>query len=126
MAPIEAEAAVDHLTVEPEDTGEALLDLLCELTADVLRVDDARRVELRAGFGAQRLAMLGVDSLAAIELSHRLHAATGEELGVATLLGGAVAADIARQLHDRQMMRRISRPAADGEAQAEGTEVWTL
>jgi hypothetical protein len=122
----DGDAAADVAMPRPEDSGEPLLDLLRELTADVLRLDDDRRAALRAGFGEQRLAMLGVDSLAAIELSHRLHVATGEELGVSTLLGGDVAADIARHLNNRVMMRRISQPAAQGEAEAGGTEVWTL
>ena len=121
-----APGAAQEPSPDPHDASAPLLALLLEHTAAVLRLDDARRAELRHGFAQQRLAMLGVDSLAAIELSHRLHAATGEELGVAALLGGDVAADLARQLHERQLMRQLGRAAGQDEARSHDTEVWTL
>lgn len=122
-APTQPSAADLMLPADPGAAQQALLELLWQATAASLRLDERRQAELRASFAGERLNMLGLDSLAAIELSGRLQVAAGIEVALPELLGSATVAEVVQQMHLTLLARNVARaPAATNRE----VEVWTL
>lgn len=114
---------------EPGPLGDfqQLLDLLLACCANALRLDAARMAELAVGFADRRLNMIGVESLGAIELAHRLHAALQIDVPLELLLGGQTAGDVVRHLQVAMRLRELRAGALAAAQRRQGEfEVWTL
>ncbi len=120
---------LDTLMQRPaEEARQALADLLFDLLAQALRFDAERRAALRPGFEQQRLSMLGLESLAAIELSSSVGKALQLDVPVADVLGGQTAGEVITQLQQQLTLKRLmARPASATAAGSEAPgEVWVL
>jgi hypothetical protein len=107
---------------QPASGRDALMDVLFRCTTQALRLDPARCNELRERFATATLSMLGLESLAALELCRLLQAECGFDLPLQDLLGPATAAQLVELLHARRLARELSAPTP---ASAE-LEEWTL
>lgn len=105
----------------------ALLDLAFDCTAEALRLDPQRRARLRPAFAQSQLNMIGLDSLAGIDLCQRLLQRTGVDLPLEDLLGGATGEHVARRLALGLAVQRVSGsgPALADEHSQE-TDAWVL
>ena len=103
----------------------ALLDLAFDCTAEALRLDAQRRAELRPAFAQSQLNMIGLDSLAGIELCQLLRQRTGVDLPLEDLLGGTTGEQMARRLALGLAVQRVSGPAV-AEENSQETEAWVL
>ena len=109
----------------PQEAAPAITDLLFRHSARVLQLDEERQAQLRADFPGMQLVMMGLDSLAAIELSNHLKTELGVEMPVSELLAGATVAQVVRQLHGLLIVQQLCW-TADVATADEGTEVWTV
>ena len=110
-----AASAVDTerlAALEPGRAREEVLELLLQRAARILRLDDSRRAELRAGFAALPLHQLGFDSLMAVEMRGRIKNELGAEVPLQHFLTGATAADVAELILAQLALRRVATPSA--------------
>ncbi len=103
-----------------------LLPLLFDCTAQALGFDERRRTELQPVFAEQPLNMLGLDSLAAVDLARRLKALLGLEVPLEGLLGGSTGLQAAHALYLQLALQQVTAPAGGSRSPAEDTETWVL
>jgi hypothetical protein len=109
---------------QPEAAHEAVLGLLLDGLAALLRLGPADREALRPGFAGTRLNQLGLDSLTTVQLRNRLLADLSADVPAEQLLGGATAAEIAGLVCQQLVLRSMI--AGAGEAEDGELEVLTL
>jgi acyl-CoA synthetase (AMP-forming)/AMP-acid ligase II len=89
-----------------------LLPLLFDCTAQALNLDERRRAELRPVFAVQALNMIGLDSLAAVDLARRLKVLLGLEVPLEALLAGTTGEQAAHALYLQLALQQVMAPAA--------------
>ena len=103
-----------------------LLPLLFDCTAQALGFDERRRAELQPVFAEQPLNMMGLDSMAAVDLARRLKVLLGLEVPLEDLLGGRTGLQAAHALYLQLALQQVTAPAGGGRPLAEDTETWVL
>jgi acyl-CoA synthetase (AMP-forming)/AMP-acid ligase II len=99
-------------TADADAATRELLPVLFDCTAQALNLDERRRAELRPVFAVQALNMIGLDSLAAVDLARRLKVLLGLEVPLDALLGGITGEQAAHALYLQLALQQVTAPVA--------------
>ena len=111
---------------DAEAATRELLPLLFDCTAQALNLDERRRAELQPAFGAQALNMIGLDSLAAVDVARRIKVLLGLEVPLEALLGGITGEQAARALYLQLALQQVTAPASQAPSPTKDMQTWQL
>ncbi|MFG2653538.1 type I polyketide synthase, partial [Streptomyces sp. NPDC048436] len=121
-----AEELTELAAADPEQARDIVLGELFDMVSVLLGLDEQRRDELRPGFGATRLNVLGLDSLTTVRLRGRLLSDTSADVPSDLLFGGGTAREIADFVCRQLALRSVLAADDDAVEDSAETEVLTL